>query len=329
LTEPDLPLNIVQYLHSHNVTIHPLSYINCTTPLFHHDDEIQTKYDHEAATCVAPYPQMKIRWSRFPMFRDIIESCIDCIGPILISDVRDVFFQRDPFTFTTGNDHTSIAPVVGLQFYEEHRLMSTNERIVHKPISLCKGHDIAAKVDHHPMLCSGTTIGTREAMILYLTTMYEEMLVWIQNPMCHFTTNGDDQAIHNLLYYTNAFEFISTIHHIPITTYAPRVGLVNTVGVIGKRIWDMHKEDRALRGIIKEPQLKKTHYTGDYVMYSNRTTTSQLLSTQWLGLHLDLTDSTGRFINYDGSYSPIVHQYDRFSYPIQKWMKNMEGILYT
>jgi hypothetical protein len=42
-----------------------------------------------------------------------------------------------------------------------------------------------------PMLCSGTTIGTRAAMLKYLEAMYEEMKVWIGTSKCRFNLNGD------------------------------------------------------------------------------------------------------------------------------------------
>jgi hypothetical protein len=331
LTEPNLPTEIEAYLLRRNVTIHRLQFVNCTTKLIDTDiDEIKNSHDREVVTCVEPYAHIKIRWSRFPIFRDLLVNCTECSGPVLVSDVRDTFFQRDPFSPTQDG---TIPVVNGLHLFEEHRLTDTNDRIVHKAVSLCYGDDFAAaKIDNHPMLCSGTTVGTRQAMILYLESMYHEMMQWIQNPSCRFNTNGDDQAIHNLLYYTGQFQDkIGTPLNLPIETFGPRAGLVNTVGVIGKRIWEMHKKDRAMRNIVKLPQLRLTHYTGDFVNYtdSDPNNPNETISTRWLGLHYDLTDATGRFINYDGSYSPVVHQYDRFNFPVQDWMDYVEGTLYT
>jgi hypothetical protein len=52
--------------------------------------------------------------------------------------------------------------------------------------------------------------------------MYEEMKVWISEPKCRFDMNGDDQGIHNYLFY----------HNKPFATaMANRAGsIVNTVG---------------------------------------------------------------------------------------------------
>jgi hypothetical protein len=43
------------------------------------------------------------------------------------------------------------------------------------------------------MLCSGTTIGTRRAMLKYFEVMYAEMKVWIADEKCRFDIDGDDQ----------------------------------------------------------------------------------------------------------------------------------------
>lgn len=54
----------------------------------------------------------QIRWSRFPLIRDWLAGCETCTGPVLIMDVRDSYFQLDPFG--PGS------PVVeGLQVFEE------------------------------------------------------------------------------------------------------------------------------------------------------------------------------------------------------------------
>jgi len=73
------------------------------------------------------------------------------------------------------------------------------------------------------MLCSGTTIGTRAAMLKYLEAMYGEMKVWINDRKCHYGINGDDQSIHNYLFYTGQLPFAQSIPN--------RVGIVNTAGV--------------------------------------------------------------------------------------------------
>ena len=62
-----------------------------------------------------------------------------------------------------------------------------------------------------PMLCSGSTIGTRDTMLQYLEKMYDEMKAWAADPKCHFSINGDDQSIHNYLFYSGQLPFAKAI----------------------------------------------------------------------------------------------------------------------
>ena len=143
--------------------------------------------------------------------RDHLKECESCTGPVLISDVRDAFFQQDPF----GDG----APKVnGLQVFEEYKFQKTTHWLVKGPVSKCKG-----LVIDETMLCSGTTIGTREAMLEYLGIMEQEMTDWMKDPKCCCNQmNGDDQSIHNYLFYTGRFPFATAIKN--------RMGIVHTVG---------------------------------------------------------------------------------------------------
>jgi hypothetical protein len=82
--------------------------------------------------------------------------------------------------------------VKGLQVYEEHKKQTTRHWITEFPIKKCKG-----LVFDKTMLCCGSAVGTREAMLKYLEIMYEEMKVWIEEPKCRNDINGDDQSIHS------------------------------------------------------------------------------------------------------------------------------------
>lgn len=83
------------------------------------------------------------------------------------------------------------------------------------------------------MLCSGTTVGTRAAMLKYLEIMYAEMKVWISRHECHFSMNGDDQSIHNYLFYSGQLPFAEAIPN-------RHGGIVNTVGVEGSKVFKAH-----------------------------------------------------------------------------------------
>ena len=105
----------------------------------------------------------------------LARGCEMCTGPVLVIDARD-----------------GSPSVVGLQVFQEHVNLTTNDRLTERPIPECK--DVWY---NGLMLCSGTTMGMRTAMLNYLEIMHEDMKVWIEVPKCRFNINGDDQSIHN------------------------------------------------------------------------------------------------------------------------------------
>ena len=287
---PDVPEKVLQYLSYRNVTAKVMRWVNCTYAEEGKKDDI-----FKATTCAHPYPNIKIRWSRFPLLRDWLEECITCTGPVLVVDVRDTLFQLDPFG-------SGSPPISGLQVYEEHQSQTTQHWLTQWPIGTCKGFQY-----NETMLCSGSTTGTREAMLKYLEVMYEEMKVWIEDPKCRFDINGDDQSIHNYLYYSGQLPFATAIPN-------RSGGIVNTVGVVGSKIRKAHKE-----GILKD----------------RKKTLADVLSTpfagaagdRWIGADADVTDDRGFFTEQDGSLSRVVHQFDRFGYAYTGvWLKTQDFV---
>jgi hypothetical protein len=174
--------------------------------------------------------------------------------------------------------------------------MRTTNWLVEWPVDKCKG----IKFDE-PMLCSGTTIGTRQAVLDYLQIMHNEMKDWMEDKNCCCNgINGDDQSIHNYLFYTGK---------LPMATAFPnRMGIVQTVGHQAALIWKAH--DKVLSAEASDYSKEKPHKTP----YAGATEKS------WLGLQFDLVDKDGYFTNYDGSRSRVVHQYDRFKSQLKNWL---------
>jgi hypothetical protein len=164
---PDVSPKVLRYFRYRNVTAKVMQWVNCT-----YAGEIFKK-----SHCAAPYSDIKIRWSRFPLQRDWLEECTTCTGPVLVIDVRDSIFQLDPFG--PGSPE-----ITGLQVYEEAKIQTTQHWLAEWPIGACKGFSY-----NETMLCSGTTTGTRAAMLKYLEIMYKEMKVWIETPQCRFGTS--------------------------------------------------------------------------------------------------------------------------------------------
>eukprot|EP00529_Nitzschia_sp_RCC80_P019868 CAMPEP_0113498532 /NCGR_PEP_ID=MMETSP0014_2-20120614/31229_1 /TAXON_ID=2857 /ORGANISM="Nitzschia sp." /LENGTH=424 /DNA_ID=CAMNT_0000392575 /DNA_START=23 /DNA_END=1294 /DNA_ORIENTATION=+ /assembly_acc=CAM_ASM_000159 len=178
-----------RYLEGMNTTLYEVQKMNCTYQIMD-ASQVTSHHDEEIRTCLYPYPSLKHRWARYPLLRDLLINCTTCTGPVLHTDLRDTLFQRDPF----GPD---APPVNGLQVFEEHYTIRTTNWVSDWPVYDCKGVHI-----DEPMLCSGTTVGTREAMIGYFDVMHEEMDRWMASPKCCcFQTNADDQSMHNWLFY--------------------------------------------------------------------------------------------------------------------------------
>lgn len=289
--EAGIDAKIRSYLEEKGVTLRELQFANCT-----YDWEVKAGNSHsvERNTCAAQYPNIKVRWSRFPLQRDWLRDCSECTGPVLISDYRDAIFQENPFA-------AGAPPVRGLQVFEEHRSITTDHWLVQSPVMKCKG--IVFK--NRPMLCSGTTIGTRDAMLQYLGSMYDEMSVWIADTKCHFEMNGDDQSIHNYLFYSGKLPYAIPIPH--------RTGIVHTAGAQGSIILHAHRERLKEEKDMETGEASRSPFTG---------TTKGM---NWIGTQFDLTDEKGYFVNMDGTRSRVVHQHDRFGPNLASWLSSGEG----
>lgn len=49
------------------------------------------------------------------------------------------------------------------------------------------------------MLCSGSTMGTRDGILDYIAAMVKEFDIWLSQAKCRFDIIGDDQSIHDYL----------------------------------------------------------------------------------------------------------------------------------
>jgi hypothetical protein len=246
----------------------------------------------EVMMCADPHPDLKIRWGRFALFKDYLQECETCTGPVMVKDVRDMFFQRDPF----GPE----APLVkGIQVFEENRLQRTTHWLVQGPVEDCKKITIFDET----MLCSGSTIGTRQGMLDYLAAMTTEMRVWMKHPDCCCNNmNGDDQAIHNYLFYTGKLPNAVAIPN--------RMGTVNTCGAQAGRLWERKRNHLAALMNIDVEEADQLPYT-----------TQEEHDGKWLGEEYDLTDEQGYFLDFNGQRSFAIHQYDRFGWHVSDWLR--------
>ena len=294
-----LPTEVEQFFAEQNVTPKTLQFVNCTFEPPEKEEE-EDEHVKEQNTCAHPYSDIKLRWSRFPLLRDFLRECEECTGPVLISDARDLFFQRDPFG-------VGAPEVTGLQVFEEHPTQTTAHWLVRNVVQDCKDMDFGKPPLESAMLCSGTTIGTRDAMLQYLSIMYEEMQAWTKDEKCCCNEmNGDDQSIHNFLFYTGRLPFAKAIPN--------RMGIVNTVGVQGSFALESHSANWVKEGLSRPKSMGKSYQGAE--------------GYRWIGKEFDLTDSSGFFTDHNGERSRVVHQYDRFGIPMQQYLSENKGPLY-
>lgn len=290
---PDVPPEVLKYFRYRNVTPKILQYVNCTYSVPQDtEEELDMLDEHvkERHTCAHPYSDIKLRWSRFPLARDWLRECLTCTGPVLFMDVRDSYFQQDPFGLGS--------PLIeGLQVYEEYKTQTTKHWLTSWPIKTCKGLEY-----DKPMLCSGTTSGTREAMLHYLNAMHEEMKLWIKSRKCWFPINGDDQSIHNYLFYSGQLPYARAI---PMLTGD---SIVNTVGVLGSDILTQHIQDMNERFGLEQREAIERGYRGSH-------------GNKWCGDN-PVCDEDGFFLENDGTRSRVIHQFDRYGLPFIRWMES-------
>lgn len=132
---------------------------------------------------------------------------------VMLTDVYDVFFQRDPFDFDIG-DSVHV-------FLEDHRQTLGAERYHQDWLATAYDEDTLHALGDRPISCSGTTIASREAMIGYLRVMTEELLELPRQ------TVGIDQGVHNYVIHKglvpharlvpNGAGAVFTVVHVPPT----------------------------------------------------------------------------------------------------------------
>lgn len=129
---------------------------------------------------------LPLQTSRFFHYHDYLLAHKADYNNVLITDVRDVMFQADPFV----NCHDGL-----LAFEEGEQTLIADEKMFNaKWIEQLFGKGALEKIGSHPVLCSGTVMGSVEAMINYLV-QFESLLTRARD----VGMGGSDQGVHNYL----------------------------------------------------------------------------------------------------------------------------------
>ena len=127
--------------------------------------------------------------TRYLYYRTFLQR--HCYGRVLLTDVRDVLFQTDPFEHLPPR-HLGVS-------MEAESLTVAGEHYNAKWIRMAYGPAMLKKIGDRPISCSGVTYADANAIERYLNLMVREIL------RLNFRAAGQsgvDQGIHNMLLWT-------------------------------------------------------------------------------------------------------------------------------
>jgi hypothetical protein len=150
---------------------------------------------------------------RYFLYLEYLRTCGVVYDRILISDVRDVVFQRDPFAFPWPDGvcctlEDPSATVGACPF---------NARWVREHL----GAAALAAIADRPVSCSGTTVADHPSMLAYLERMTKLLLP----PSTGECMAGYDQGVHNHLVHAGGLDGLALFDNAgPILTLAQTSG---------------------------------------------------------------------------------------------------------
>ena len=127
---------------------------------------------------------------RYFLYLELLRQQKQAVSRILLTDVRDVVFQADPFSFPWPEG-------LGLALEHGGRTVGAcpyTSRWVRQHL----GEAALEKLQHKPVSCSGTTVGSQAAILDYIVKMIALLLPF--TPAAHMA--GYDQGVHNQLLHS-------------------------------------------------------------------------------------------------------------------------------
>ncbi len=185
---------------------------------------------------VSPMLQFMVR--RFFLIEELMKD--KNYQQIMLTDLRDVVLQSDPFVYVTEN--TIITGIEPVHIAESEM----NSRWLANAYSA----DTLENLKFKHVVCAGVTVGSGKAVRQYVSEMNEE--IYLQLPKL-LNKLGPDQAIHMYLFYerlkgldkyleTNGAGTIATLHYSPLTEFNLNNGKIENP--VGKKLAVVHQYDR-------------------------------------------------------------------------------------
>lgn len=129
---------------------------------------------------------------RYFLYLEVLRQQKQAVSRILLTDVRDVVFQADPFSFSWP---------AGLSLALEHGGRAVGDcPYTSRWVRQHLGEEALAALGRKPVSCSGTTVGSYAAVLDYIVKMIALLLPF--TPAAHMA--GYDQGVHNQLLHSGA-----------------------------------------------------------------------------------------------------------------------------
>jgi hypothetical protein len=134
-----------------------------------------------------PLPSMGDQASRYFAYLNFLTRSAEVYANVMVSDLRDVVFQSDPFE----------RPLPADIVFAQERCRIGEDPVNRNWIAAAYGNAVADSLRDFTVSCSGTTFGTSAGMLRYLVAMTTELSAMAAGDLLQI--RGIDQGIHNYL----------------------------------------------------------------------------------------------------------------------------------
>lgn len=158
--------------------------------------------------CPIPFPIKKailrpivnIPWVRMILYYDFLAGNLGRYDNVMLTDVRDVVFQVDPFV-------PGVRPGIRAVLEDASMRIGTSTANIDWITDLF-GPAVLAELADRPISCSGTIIGDAPSMLKYLRAFIETAFTVRSTRL-----NGGDQGIHNFLVYKRLGNLVTLLRN--------------------------------------------------------------------------------------------------------------------
>lgn len=154
------------------------------------------------------YTPIEIQHSRYFRYLDfLVEEYLRTLDQnikVFLTDVRDVVFQ--------GNIFSTVSSPGLHVFSEDSKATCGNTDFNRYMLTVNYGEEVAEELKNHPVICSGTTLGTISSVIRYIQVLIEQrdlnkvMQGWMEGKFDMQNTIGLDQGMHIYIVHKNLVE---------------------------------------------------------------------------------------------------------------------------